>query len=168
MVRWKFVGKPVKGWRKPQRREDQAEGWPGSPPGGGRTGLALCKLAAGRWASVVAGGSRSTPYGLHSCCSAHTLPFHLDGGLASSFRTWLKCHISRGLPPLFCLVTALFSIGASGSVFLPAKELNIALLYPPVERYPPRRQGPTYLFHSLLRSQRSTVLESKKCSVHSC
>lgn len=57
------------------------------------------------------------------------------------FRTWLKCHISKRSSPLFSLVTALFSIGAS-SVFLPAKELNICSSSSASGRYPPRRQGP--------------------------
>lgn len=91
-------GKPVKGWRRPQRREHQAEPWPGSRPGGGRTGLAPRTLLGAdgqrgerRQSTRSAGPSQLLISPLSS-------RFHLDGGLASSFRTCLKCHISKRSP----------------------------------------------------------------------
>lgn len=111
-----------------------------------------CPLQAGwgQMGSVVSGGSGSIPQGLHSCCSAHTLPASIwMVGWPHLLGLGLNVTFPRGLPPLFCLVTALFSIGAS-SVFLPAKELNIC-------SSSSAGRDPAHLFHSLLRSQRSTV-----------
>lgn len=131
-----------------------------------------CPLQAGcgQMGSVVSGGSRSTPQGLHSCCSAHTLPASIwMVGWPHLLGLGLNVTFPRGLPPLFCLVTALFSIGAS-SVFLPAKDSLQYLLFFIRQWTVPATQAGTLRisFIHYCAHREAQYLESKKCSVHGC
>lgn len=145
MVRWEVVGETSEG--PEEATEERGPGWGlGRKPTWGRKNW-TCPLQAG-WAqmgSVVSGGSWSTPQGLHSCCSAHTLPASIwMVGWPHLLGLGLNVTFPRGLPPLFCLVTALFSIGAS-SFFLPARELNICSSSSSSGRYPPWQAGTLHI-----------------------